>query len=96
MVHINSLLNVLETVKQRSFKVKRETDSAHLYSGSFHLLLQFMLKFVVGYIRRCQSLPNLGLYELTKDHLEIGDLLLQLQGIPTDLDAEFYDLYYWR
>ncbi|XP_048727017.1 zinc finger MYM-type protein 1-like [Ostrea edulis] len=95
LAHYKSLLNVLETVQSKSKgQAAADASSYHAVLLKFDfIVVVVMLQYTLGYIRPLSILLQSESCDLVKAHQEARDLLLIFQGIRSDSDRKFHDLY---
>lgn len=95
LVHYQSILNVLETIKaQPKGQAAADASSYHAVLLKFDFIVAaVMLQYTLGYIRPLSILFQFETCVLVRAHLESRDLVSVFQGIRTDSSANFHDLY---
>ncbi|VDI48642.1 Hypothetical predicted protein [Mytilus galloprovincialis] len=95
LAHYKSLLNVLENVQSNSKgQAAADASSYHAVLLKFDfILVTVMLQYTLGYIRPLSILLQSEACDLVKAHQEARDLLVIFQGIRSDSDARFHDIY---
>ena len=95
LVHYQSILNVLETIKAQSMgQAAADASSYHAVLLKFDFIVAVvMLQYPLGYIRPLSILLQSETCDLVRAHLESRDLVSVFQGIRTDSSAKFHDLY---
>lgn len=95
LVHYQSILNVLETIKAQSKgQAAADASSYHAVLLKFDFIVAaVMLQYTLGYIRPLSILFQFETCVLVRAHLESRDLVSVFQGIRTDSSAKFHDLY---
>ena len=95
LVHYQSILNVLETIKaQSNGQAAADASSYHAVLLKFDFIVAaVMLQYTLGYIRPLSILLQSETCDLVRAHQEVRDLVIVFQGIRTDSSATFHDLY---
>ena len=95
LVHYQSILNILETIKAQSKgQAAADASSYHAVLLKFDFIVAVvMLQYPLGYIRPLSILLQSETCDLVRAHLESRDLVSVFQGIRTDSSAKFHDLY---
>ena len=93
LVHYQSILNVLETIKAQSQgQAAADASSYQTVLLNFDFIVAaIMLQYTLGYIRSLSILQSETCDLVT--HQEAQNLVSVFQGIRTDSSAKFHDLY---